>query len=157
VQTWPGGVIPYCFDQPSTREHLEADLQEAWHLWSDKLGPAGEEHGHKLQFFEYIFWPENWQYCYKERKHENDPWEWNPKVFYGVATIMESVVRVPGLNPSAVVGFIPQDWPRGEPAGRMGIRINREQRGDYGTHQAWIAALAHELGTFILLIRPQTS
>jgi hypothetical protein len=157
VQTWPGGVIPYCFDQPSTREHLEADLQEAWHLWSDKLGPAGEEHGHKLQFFEYIFWPENWQYCYKERKHENDPWEWNPKVFYGVATIMESVVRVPGLNPSAVVGFIPQDWPRGEPAGRMGIRINREQRGDYGTHQAWIAALAHELGKFILLIGSHTS
>jgi hypothetical protein len=154
LTTWPIGSIPFCFDQPSTRQHLENDLYEAWMLWYNALGPPGDQSGHKLQFFEYIYGSGDWWYCYKERKHDNDPWEWNPSVPYGVATILESVVHVPRLNPSVVVGYIPSVWPRGELAGRMGIRVNLGQAGDCGTHQAWIAALAHGLGTLRSLSIP---
>jgi hypothetical protein len=122
-------------------------MQEAWDLWYGALGPPGEVNGHKLQFYEYIFWPNEWQYCYLERHHGDDPWIWNEKVPYSVATILESVVRVEGLNPSAVVGYIPHDWPRGNEHGRMGIRLNLGQAGDYGNHENWIGALAHEMGT----------
>jgi hypothetical protein len=51
----PGGDIQFCFDRPATRQVLEKDLQEAWGLWSNKLGPVGPENGHKLQFYEFIF------------------------------------------------------------------------------------------------------
>jgi hypothetical protein len=135
-----------------THQHLENDLHEAWNLWYNALGPVGEESGHKLQFFEFFYGPEEWWYCYTERKHDKDLWEWNPTVPCGAATILESLVRVSGLNPSAMVGYIPQDWPRGPLPGRMDIRVNLGQAGDYRIHQAWIAALAHELGKSISIV-----
>ena len=52
-----------------------------------------------------------------------------------------------GLKPWSIAGYIPQDWPRGVEPGRMGIRVNLNQALDFGLHQAWIAALAHEIGT----------
>lgn len=122
-------------------------MQEAWKLWSDKLGPLGPEGGHKLQFREFDYPANTWRYCYKERKSDNDSWEWNPNVPYSVATIWEALVRIPGYKPNAVVGWVPQDWPRGPQPGRMGIRVNLRQAADYGRYEAWIAALAHELGT----------
>jgi hypothetical protein len=136
----------YCFDQPSTRQHYEKDLQEAWNMWPNLLGPAGDKSGHKLQFFAYIY-TEDWWYCFQERKKDDDPWVWNPKVPYGVATILEATGPTPdAYGPSAIVGFIPEDWPVGSPAAQMGLRLHQNEAGNYGTYQAWIAALAHELG-----------
>ncbi|KAH4981134.1 hypothetical protein HBI76_173810 [Parastagonospora nodorum] len=146
LSTWPAGRIMYCFSTPDARKRYEGDIQQAWNLWSNLLGPAGKESGHKLQFFEYIWKADDWQYCYLERKKPDDPWIPNPKVPYGIAWIQEDVERIPGKGPAAVVGYVNENWPRGGKPGRMGMTLNKDQRIDYGTDEAWIAALAHELG-----------
>jgi hypothetical protein len=58
------------------------------------------------------------------------------------------------MAPSSVIGYIPQDWPRGNAEGRMGMRLNLHQAGDFHNHQHWIAALAHELGMSYTIILP---
>jgi hypothetical protein len=53
---------------------LVQDVDEVWSLWSNALGPHGEDSKHKLQFYEYEFWEKEWPYCYLERKKDGDPW-----------------------------------------------------------------------------------
>jgi len=48
--------------------------------------------------------------------------------------------------------YVNEDWPRGAKPGRMGMTLNKDQRIDYGTDEAWIAALAHELGNFTVVL-----
>ncbi|KAF2825155.1 hypothetical protein CC86DRAFT_39547 [Ophiobolus disseminans] len=50
------------------------------------------------------------------------------------------------MAPSAITGYIPQWWPRGPQEGRMGMKLNLLQSGNYPQRSNWIAALAHELG-----------
>ncbi|KAH7076235.1 hypothetical protein FB567DRAFT_596850 [Paraphoma chrysanthemicola] len=146
LSTWPTGKIAYCFDQPKTRNNLESDLKEAWKVWHDKLGDASQANSHKLRWLEFAFWDKEWPYCFLERHSPSDPWVWNPIVPYSVAMIMEWETRLPNMAPSSVIGYIPQDWQRGNAEGRMGMRLNLHQAGDFHNHQHWIAALAHELG-----------
>jgi hypothetical protein len=101
---------------------------------------------HELQFFEFIY-TEDWWYRYQQRKKDDDPWIWNSKIPYGAASILEATVPTPGAyGPSSVIGYIPQDWPAGSPIARIGLRLHQNESGNYGSHQAWIATLAHEMG-----------
>jgi hypothetical protein len=125
---------------------LVHDIDDAWSLWSHLLGPYGEDGKHKLQFYEYEFWDEEWPYCYLEHRKDDDPWIWNPKVPYSVALIDETTTHIPGVPPSAVCGYIPHDWPGVRERGRMGLRLNMHGDQDYQPREFWIATLAHELG-----------
>ncbi|KAF2027967.1 hypothetical protein EK21DRAFT_114314 [Setomelanomma holmii] len=143
VSIWPTGKIAYCFSSPEARGHLESHMNEAWALWHNALGVAGEQNGHTLEWSEYPFWPSEWPYCFEERRTNNDLWVWN---HHSVAMIWENTEREPDFNPSSVTGFIVQDWPGGKPDGRMGTHYNLDQALDFETRENWIATIAHEMG-----------
>ncbi|OWY41372.1 hypothetical protein AALT_g1125 [Alternaria alternata] len=139
--TWPSGLITYCFEDMNARVHFADDINAAWKLWTDKIGNAGSESGHSLEFHEYQVQHDQWPHCYNQRKKDSDPWIWNDAYPHDVAVIQESTSL--DVQASSVTGYIPAEW--SDSPGRHGTHLSINFKNKYPA-EYWHSTVAHELG-----------
>jgi hypothetical protein len=78
--------IPYCYESWADENALKNQLDDAWAMWSTKLGLPNAGNGHSLARFHEAIQSggDDNSYCYVQNGQN---WDWNPKMPWGTLII----------------------------------------------------------------------